>query len=174
MNLAQNLVDSARAFPDRVAVRLDDRVWTYEQLDEESAKVAGFLRARETEAGDRIALQLPNVMEFPAIYYGILRAGGVVVPMNPLLKDREVEYYITDSGAKLLFDVSSASLAGHTPDYDLTERAGDQTAVILYTSGTTGKPKGAELTHDNLRRNVEVNNSTLIHLGYEEDRKSVV
>lgn len=168
MNLASSLVASASRFPDRVAVRLDDRVWTYAELNEESAKVAGLLRAREIEPGDRVALQMPNLMQFPAVYHGILRMGAVVVPMNPLLKEREVEYYLNDSGAKLLFDEPSAFLAGHTASYEVTERADDDTAVILYTSGTTGKPKGAELTHLNLARNASVNVTTLLDLSHED------
>ncbi|HCT79124.1 MAG TPA: long-chain-fatty-acid--CoA ligase [Micromonosporaceae bacterium] len=168
MNLASNLVASAERFPDRVAVRLDDRVWTYAELNEESAKIAGLLRAREIESGDRVALQMANLMQFPAVYYGILRVGAVVVPMNPLLKEREVEYYLNDSGAKLLFDEPSAFLAGHTASYEVTERADDDTAVILYTSGTTGKPKGAELTHLNLARNASVNVTTLLDLTHED------
>ncbi len=164
MNLAANLVDSARRFGDRPAVRSGDQTWTYTDLDEQSARVAGFLRAREIQPGDRVGLQLPNLLQFPAIYYGILRVGAVVVPMNPLLKEREVDYYLGDSGASLLFDEPSALLPGHTPSYELTERSNDDTAVILYTSGTTGRPKGAELTHFNLARNAEVNVTTLLHL----------
>jgi long-chain acyl-CoA synthetase len=164
MNLATNLVDAVSRFGDRIAVRHDDKTWTYSELDEQSARIAGFLRAREVKPGDRVALQLPNLIQFPAIYYGILRAGAVVVPMNPLLKAREIEYYLTDSGAAMLFDEPSAQLLGHEPDFAVTPRSGDDTAVILYTSGTTGKPKGAELTHANLARNARVNVETLLHL----------
>jgi long-chain acyl-CoA synthetase len=164
VNLAENLVIVAKTFPERPAVRLDETVWTYAQLDEKSAEVAGFLRARDIEPGDRVALQLPNLIQFPAIYYGILRAGAVVVPMNPLLKEREVDYYLSDSGAKLLIDPSSATMPFHTADFEVTDRSEEDTAVILYTSGTTGRPKGAELTHANLSRNASVNVLTLLHL----------
>jgi long-chain acyl-CoA synthetase len=165
MNLAANLVDAVRNYGDRPAVRSGDEVWTYTDLNEQSARVAGFLRAREIQPGDRVALQLPNLMRFPAIYYGILRVGAIVVPMNPLLKEREVDYYMSDSGARLLFDMPSVGLPFDTrADYELTERSADDTAVILYTSGTTGRPKGAELTHENLRRNAEVNVTTLLNL----------
>ncbi len=120
---------------------------------------------------------LPNVPYFPVAYFGVLRAGGVVVPMNVLLKGREVAFYLEDSGAKLLFAwhefgeaaQSGAEQAGAEvidvkpgefeqlvmaaqPDRDVADVAGDDIAVILYTSGTTGTPKGAELTHDNLRK----------------------
>jgi long-chain acyl-CoA synthetase len=124
---------------------------------------------------------LPNVPYFPICYYGALRAGAVVVPMNVLLKEREIAFYLGDSEAKVLFawhqfadpahagaeqmDVEcllvepgefEALLERRPPSPDVAERRVDDTAVILYTSGTTGTPKGAELTHANLLRNVEV------------------
>jgi long-chain acyl-CoA synthetase len=164
VNLADNLVTAAKTFPERPAVRLDDTAWTYAQLDEKSAEVAGFLRGQGILPGDRVALQLPNVIQFPAIYYGILRIGAVVVPMNPLLKEREVDYYMSDSGAKLLIDPAGATTPFGAADFEVTDRSEEETAVILYTSGTTGKPKGAELTHANLSRNASVNVRTLLRL----------
>ncbi len=102
-NLARNLTETTRAHAGRVAVRVDDAALTYRALDEASARVAGLLRERGLEPGDRVGLMMPNVAEVPVVYYGVLRAGGVVVPMNPLLKGREVAYYLSDSGAGLLF-----------------------------------------------------------------------
>jgi long-chain acyl-CoA synthetase len=192
-NLALNLVEAKDMYPDRAAVRLDGIVLTYGELDERSARVAGLLAARGVEPGDRIGLMLPNILEFPMLYYGMLRAGAVVVPMNPLLKAREVEYYLGDSGAKLMFawhettteTAKGAEAAGadfvavtpvefdhlldqNRPETAVTSRADDDTAVILYTSGTTGKPKGAELTHANLSRNAAVAASTLFRLEPED------
>ena len=188
-NMALNLVEAKNRHPQRAAVRLDDLLLTYDELDERSGRVAGLLAAQGVEPGDRVALLLPNVPQFPILYYGALRAGAVVVPMNPLLKAREIEYYLQDSGARLLFawettvaeaaKGAEAAGAGHIPvaaaafDRRLAEqspqtpvvsRADDDTAVILYTSGTTGKPKGAELTHANLRRNARVTATTLLRL----------
>jgi long-chain acyl-CoA synthetase len=188
-SLAGYLVESAGRFADRPAIRLDDEAMSYRQLDEASARVAGGLGKQGMAAGDRVGVMLPNVPAFPIVYYGILRAGGVVVPMNPLLKEREVAYYLADSGAGLVFSwhefadaatqgaqgsgaqvvvveptAFSGALAGWEPSGEVVPRQPDDTAVILYTSGTTGYPKGAELTHANLRRNAEVMARTLLHL----------
>ena len=189
-NLASMLATTAARHPQRPALRLGDRVISYAELDDASARFAGYLRSHGVEPGDRVALMLPNVPEFAVLYYGILRAGAVVVPMNPLLKPREVDYYLDDSGAKGIVawhtteqaaveradEVSMVVepgrfdevLAAYEPMREVVERDGDDNAVILYTSGTTGQPKGAELTHDNLRRNVEVSIATLLHLGPED------
>jgi long-chain acyl-CoA synthetase len=180
-NLAELLTDTAERSPERTAVRLDERELSYAELDQASARVAGLLHAKGVAPGDRIGLMLPNVPYFAAVYYGVLRAGGVVVPMNVLLKEREVAYYLADSGARLLFAWHGFADAAHAGsdqahadcllvepgDFEgllgrserareVVERDGGDTAVILYTSGTTGTPKGAELTHHNLRRNAEI------------------
>src|SRR5918994_6013328 len=102
MNIATNLVRSTERHPDRRAVRLDDTILTYADLDDSSARAATLLRERGVRPDDRVAVMVPNVPEFAVIYYGILRAGGVVVPMNPLLKEREVAYYLDDSQARLI------------------------------------------------------------------------
>ena len=101
--------DQPRQHPDRVrqsagdrpAIRLDDVVLTYAELDELSARAAGWLRARGVEPGDRVGVMLPNIVQFPVLYYAVLRAGAIVVPMNPLLKSGEIEHYLRDSGARL-------------------------------------------------------------------------
>jgi long-chain acyl-CoA synthetase len=192
-NLATILTDSAAEHGDRTAFKLDDAALTYSVLDNSSARIAALLKARGLEPGDRVGLMLPNVPYFPAIYYGILRAGGVVVPMNVLLRGREVRFYLSDSGAKLLFawhDFGEAAEAGaseagaevilvqpgafeqlvieHQPDSEMADRSAGDTAVILYTSGTTGTPKGAELTHSNLRRNCTVTQTTLGEFSHQD------
>ncbi|TQC42559.1 long-chain fatty acid--CoA ligase [Rhodococcus sp. WS4] len=176
-NLAHILTESARRHPDRPAIRLDDIVVTYAELDELTARAAGWLRARGIDPGDRVGISLPNVVAFPVLYYGLLRVGATVVPMNPLLKSREIEHHLRDSGAELALvwrtvaaEAESAAAAtgtdlvvidgdtlAATADWPsspaVTARDDADTAVILYTSGTTGTPKGAELTHANLYRN---------------------
>ena len=179
--LAHNLVASATRAGDAPAVRLGETVLTFAQLDEASARVAGLLRDRGVRPGDRVGCMLPNLPQFAAVYYGILRAGCVVVPMNVLLKAREVAYYLGDSQAGMLLAwhgfaaeaVAGAAAAGTacmlvrpgeleallaatTAQDGIAGRDAEDTAVILYTSGTTGTPKGAELTHANLIRNAEI------------------
>ncbi|MCX2180666.1 long-chain fatty acid--CoA ligase [Streptomyces sp. SKN60] len=196
-NLAVMLEDSARAVPDRTAVVLGEQRLSYAELDTEARRVAGLLRARGIRPGDKVALSCPNLPWFPIVYYGILKAGAVVVPLNVLLKGREIAYHLADSGAKAYFcfegsaelplgqegfsafeqtpgcehfflmtaDAASsespvpgaeslgAALADQRGDVDTVPTEADDTAVILYTSGTTGRPKGAELSHANMAFN---------------------
>jgi long-chain acyl-CoA synthetase len=185
MNLASILATSAERSPDAPAIRLGDAEVSYAELDYGSARLATLLHEQGVEPGDRVGVMLPNVPEFPVAYYGVLRAGAIVVPMNVLLKRREIAFYLEDSGAKLLLawhgfcgeagdgaadadaelievepEAFAATLSGHEPTPGLVDTADDDTAVILYTSGTTGKPKGAELTHANLARNADVSSRT--------------
>ena len=102
-NLALNLTRTASEHPDAIAVKLDDAAFNYGLLDNASQRVATMLKSKGVNRGDRVGIMLPNVPYFPAVYYGVLRAGAVVVPMNVLLKGREVGYYLSDSEAKVLF-----------------------------------------------------------------------
>src|SRR3954468_8958778 len=175
MNFADAFARAAAEHSERPAVKLDDVVLTYSALDEAVARAAGFLRAKGVGEGDRVGMQLPNVPYFPIVYFGALRIGAVVVTMNPLLKGREVAYYLQDSAARLLVawpDFADAAtgdaeeagaecvltqpgefeqlLGAADPVTDAVDRADDDASVIIYTSGTTGAPKGATLTHDTL------------------------
>ncbi len=183
-NLAGNLVRTAGRTPEAIALRQDDQTLTFAQLDGATAAFAGHLRAQGIGPGARVALSLPNIPAYAIVYYGALRAGAIVVPMNPLFKPREVTFYLQDGGVDLLvgmvgdaqqgaqeagvdfLDVTALpqALAGATPAPEVVERDGADTAVILYTSGTTGRPKGAELTHDNLQTNQEVSGRTLLQV----------
>ena len=114
-NLSLNLTESAAMYPDHPAIRLDDDVLRYADLDDAASRVVSLLREYGVQSGDRVGLMLPNIPEFAIVFYGILRAGGIAVPMNPLLKRREVDYYLTDSGAKVLFawhEVATEAEAG--------------------------------------------------------------
>ena len=192
-NLARLVSEAAERHPERPALKLDDAVLTYRQLDGATAHVAGLLKAKGVGTGDRVGIMLPNVPYFGVVYYGILRAGGVVVPMNVLLKGREVSFYLSDPGAKLVFawyDFAEAAEAGaekagaeailvkpgdfekllaeQEPDREMADKAPEDTAVILYTSGTTGKPKGAELTHFNLHRNAERSATDIMEMSEDD------
>jgi long-chain acyl-CoA synthetase len=185
LNLASLLTESAERAPGDPAIRLGEVELSYGELDDRSARLASLLREKGVEQGDRVGVMLPNVPEFPIAYYGVLRAGGIVVPMNVLLKRREIAFYLEDSGAELLLawhgfaeeardgaadadteliEVEPADFAAMLgrlePAPGLADTAEDDTAVILYTSGTTGKPKGAELTQMNLFRNADVSSRT--------------
>jgi long-chain acyl-CoA synthetase len=180
-NFATQLSTAAAEDGDRPAIKLDDIVLNYAALDAGVARAAGLLRSKGVEPGDRVGMQLPNVPYFPIVYYGALRLGAVVVPLNPLLKAREVEYHLSDSGSKVMIgwtdfadpaeagaDAAGAAAIIVKPGEfeqllgsaeavdDVAERDDDDPAVIIYTSGTTGTPKGATLTNSNLYMGAKV------------------
>jgi long-chain acyl-CoA synthetase len=206
VNVAEILTEAAARVGESTALKLDDVEWSYRAADAASARVAALLRGRGVGPGDRVGVLLPNVPELAIVWYGILRAGGVVVPMDVGLergsrdhgarpdgassphvveaghrgssgapREREVAFYLDDSGAKLLFawhalaevvEVGAGAagadclfvtpgefgwlLGSVRPDRDLCERDGGDTAVILYTAAADGPPRGVELTHASL------------------------
>ena len=189
-NISSLLERAAAGHPDHPALRMDDMVLSYAELREAAGRMSTLLASLGVGPGDRVGLMLPNVPAFPIAFYGALGAGAIVVPMNPLLKSREVAYYLGDSGAKAVVawhaaageaakgaaDAGAELVAAQTPDLgsllagfaataEPSGRGGQDDAVILYTSGTTGRPKGAELTHDGLLRNAEISSRTLFDVG---------
>ncbi len=188
-NIACWLTDRAATDPTLPAIKQGEAILTYEALDATAARCATVLADHGVAAGDRVALIMPNVGYFPVVYYAILRLGAVVVPMNPLLKSAEVAFIWQDCGASVavVFPMFAeeatkaasttgtdvllttpgefdALLADTEPTSTVVERSSDDTAVILYTSGTTGTPKGAELSHANLSSNVRTFIETLVPL----------
>jgi long-chain acyl-CoA synthetase len=176
MNLAALLFDVALRLPQQPAVSDGDHAWNYRELAHRVAGVAGGFREYGLQPGDRVLLSLENCGEFFELLFGCWAAGLCAVPANARLHPREVEYIAENSGARLLVTTPAlaealAPLAGavasldrvlstRTAEYDalvtksepLMPAAGDPTdrAWLFYTSGTTGRPKGAVLTHRNL------------------------
>lgn len=181
-NLAVALRESRNAHPDKPLCRIADQTFSYAQVDEISGRIAASLRNLGVRRGDKVAVQLPNLPHFLFAYFGILKAGAVMVPLNPLLRAPKIRYHLEDSDSRLLitFETSAGEavkgaakieglstyvvnlpgndqrpvgtksfdelyLADDTGDIEPTNA--DDTAVITYISGTTGKPKGTELTH---------------------------
>jgi long-chain acyl-CoA synthetase len=188
-NLALILSESARSAPDRPVAVFDGGQLTYRQLDQASDRVAANLAAAGIKPGDRVALQLPNIPQFLISYFGILKAGAVVVPLNVLLRAPEIAYHLEDSGALVLITWAGALaeavkgveaagigmifavgpgasppgvlpfkrlLDGAAAPCEMAMRQPCDTAVIVYTSGTTGQPKGAELSHIQLYMNADI------------------
>ena len=175
LSLASVLAESARRRPDALALVEDERRLTFGQVWQQVRRQAARLVELGVRPGDRVALMCPNTAEFPIAYYAILTAGGVVVPVHLLLTAREAEWVLHDSGATvMLFHPAqstvarTAAAAAGADAVAVGERFADELAtfhtrrpddpaVILYTSGTTGRPKGAVLTHFNLVMNATVN-----------------
>jgi long-chain acyl-CoA synthetase len=181
LSVAAILAENARRRPDKTALVEGDLRLTFAEVWRKALAQAGALAGSGLRPGDRVALMAPNTAEFPIAYYAIAAAGGVVVPVHLLLSADEVEHVLKDSGATLLlvhpaqaetgraaadalgvpvvsmgeeFDKLAAD-AEPLPSY--VTRAVDDPAVIFYTSGTTGVPKGAVLSHFNLVMNATVN-----------------
>ncbi|MEV4836495.1 long-chain fatty acid--CoA ligase [Nonomuraea sp. NPDC049486] len=199
LNLSIVLEDSARNTPENTAVVFGDMLLPYSMIDTVANQVANLLVSRGIGKGDKVAIACPNLPYFPFVYFGILKAGATVVPLNVLLQSREITYHLDDSDAKALFCFEGtpelplgergragfegaegcdhffvlpatplateseygesvwAALNGMSGEFETVQTSADDTAVILYTSGTTGQPKGAELSHQNMLMNVMVN-----------------
>jgi long-chain acyl-CoA synthetase len=197
LNLSAVLEQHTRRRPDAEALVYGDKRLTYAQLNAWANQIANALAASGIRRGDHVALLCPNLPYFPAVYFGILKTGATVVPLNVLLKPREIAYHLRDSDAKAMFcfqgtpelpmaEAAKAAIAvvpgcrtlivlphpsiplepafdaeaevipltrfigGQPPVFETVQTKPDDTAIILYTSGTTGQPKGAELTHLNM------------------------
>ena len=199
LNLAIFLEDSAREVPERTAIICEETRLSYAELNAATSQVAHGLVQAGIQKGDKVALSCQNVPSFVIAYYGILKAGAVVMPLNILLKPREIAFHLTDGDAKAYFCQEGTpelpiGQMGHTAfeevescrhfflmtnefdapssipgaitlsmlmrnqptTFEGVATSPDDTAVILYTSGTTGKPKGAELTHLNMLLNARL------------------
>ncbi len=202
LNLATLLEDSAREKPTHTAIIFNETKLPYAAVNAAANQVANGLTGLGIQPGDKVALSCLNIPYFPIVYYGILKAGAVVVPLNVLLKPREIAYHLQDSDAKAYFcfegtevlpmgqmgwggfqeanscehffimtanpaapsPIEGAKTLGmlmhnQPPTYPTVQTSSEDTAVILYTSGTTGQPKGAELSHLNMVLNARLSDS---------------
>lgn len=197
LNLSSIIEHHARLAPEREAIVWNEMRFTFGQLNALANRVANALVEMKIGHGDKVALVCPNLPFFPIVYYGIMKAGAAVVPLNVLFKPREIEYHLRDSDAKAVFvfeGTAELPLAktvkegfdavdtceqlvvmtinptapcpfedcktltqitfDKSEEFETYPTAPHDTCAILYTSGTTGQPKGAELTHFNLMTNV--------------------
>jgi len=175
MNLSRIITRAGRCFGDKPALIFGDRTYTYAQLEASIDAWAGRLRRRGLAPGDRAAIFLPNRPEWIMAYYAAIRLGGEIVGISPLYRKAEVRWLLQDSGAKVVIssealkdqlpDASdglaevvlveeegplAADINGQRPIIEESQGSAEDTAVVLYTGGTTGRPKGALLSHQNI------------------------
>jgi len=180
--LPELLRRSAERFADKPAlISADGATRTYRDLWSHARKVARFLQAHGIEKGDKVGIFSPNYVDYAAVFYGILLAGATVTTLNPLYREREIEHQLDDAEAVALFVFSPMAapveaarknlprlrhvwpieglpdlLGGVSEEYRPVDiNAREDVAVLPYSSGTTGLPKGVMLTHHNITANVK-------------------
>ena len=181
MNLVDILESNVRKHPDKDCVRTNGKGYTYCEIKRMSEKAAGSLQGLHVNKGDRVSIMSHNTVSFVAAFFGTLMAGGVAVPVNHKLMAAEVDYILENSGSKIfLFDGALAEVAEKVSSdveklsmdtsvsafkhfdalietggsvFSQVSLADDDMAEILYTSGTTGKPKGCMISHNSVSMN---------------------
>lgn len=182
MSISKLLRKNAAKHPEKIACFAGEETLSYGQLDSKVGKIATFLEKSGLSFQDKVAIILPNCLEFVVGYFAVLRRGGIVVPVNPLFKGEEVKYIFNDSEVSMVITAQALlpmveSIWKYVPSLQKVIVVGGETtddtvayediiasmepvegdvkvgdhdvAACLYTSGTTGRPKGALLTHDN-------------------------
>jgi len=203
LNLAFLLEQSTARYPEKIAIILDEHQLRFQDVNGAANKLANTLVEMGVHQGSKVVMMLPNIPQFAICYYGILKTGATVVPLNVLLKRHEIHYHLDDSDSLVLIvwedmlDEARHALnaseicqglivvqAPHStqpvpegartfrqimetacPLFDTVQTMPDDTAVILYTSGTTGRPKGAELSHFNMFSNAIVSADRVVAVG---------
>ena len=201
MNLAEHVERAARKNPDHPAILFEGRSVGYGALAACAAALARTLANRGVRRGDRVALFLPNIPAFALCYLAVQRLGAIAVSINSIFKSDEVKYIVNDAGARVLFTVaellphvpraecpsvehlvicegtaSEATLGewlaeGSASPAPLAAMKPDEPAALLYSSGTTGFPKGVTLTHDNVVTNIR---TAAKYSGYRQDDRLAV
>lgn len=183
MNIAHSVERGSRVFPNKTALIFEGKFFTYKVLDQMVNRVANGLRGLGIERGDRVALFLPNIPEFVISYLGILKIGAIAVSLNVMLKSTEVKFILNDCNAKALITTEELSenvpdeelhdlkhilmasgtnkgsgleqmMASASSNAQALNMKANEPATIVYTSGTTGIPKGATLSHSNVMSNI--------------------
>jgi long-chain acyl-CoA synthetase len=196
MNIVTNLELSANFFPEKTAVIFEDQKISYEKLHLSVNQLAAGMQKLGIQKGDRVALFMPNLPEFLMVYFASQKLGAIAVSLNVLLVKNEVKYILEDSGAKIVFvgkdqapqvPIEALNNLEHlilvegdskednhisrmfddsVREFEALDMVSDDPAAILYTSGTTGFPKGATLTHSSVISNA---NATIYHIGERKD-----
>jgi long-chain acyl-CoA synthetase len=192
MNIAQHVERCAKESPDHLAIIFEETSLTYLELNRRANRIANALKTNGIDRGDRVALYLPNIPEFAICYLAIMKVGAIAISINSMFKSDEVKYIVNDAEPKLIFTV--ADLAPNIPrndcpsvqkivtnlddemnqgsnDFEAMEMEQNDPAVLLYTSGTTGFPKGATLSHGNVISNAQ---STVHHAGFTHHDRMIL
>lgn len=182
MNIAHPLAKHAALNPQKTAIRFEQNTLSYQQLNNSANQLANYLQVLGIQRGDRVALFLPNIPEFTIAYYAIQKLGAIAVSLNSMLKSGEVTFIVNDADAKVIIttaelqqeiaqpDISQTLdivivetedksclaplLADMSDQFKTVELSANDPAALLYTSGTTGFPKGATLSHHNIIANI--------------------
>ncbi|MDZ8095894.1 MAG: long-chain fatty acid--CoA ligase [Nostoc sp. DedQUE05] len=184
MNIAHHIERGYQLYPDKIALIFEEKSFTYKQLNQLANRLANSLNGLGIKKGDRVVLFLPNIPEFIISYLGVLKIGAVVVSVNVMLKSNEVSYILNDCAAKAIITTESlvenvpeadlpelqhiliaegSAKKGITLAKLMESASGNADAIeidrhtpasIVYTSGTTGFPKGATLSHGNIISNM--------------------
>jgi len=188
MNITHHIERGSQLFPDQTALIFEAKTYSYRELNQLANRMANGLQELGVEKGDRVALFLPNIPEFVVAYLGTLKLGAIAVSLNVMLKSSEVSFILNDCTAKILITTEELSqqvvredlphlqtmllaespigvgdsltqiLVNAAPVAEAVDLEPNTPAAIVYTSGTTGFPKGATLSHRNIIANMTAQN----------------